>query len=166
MTAEPPEGDVKGEHRSPSSGELVRRFYDEMWNQWRPEVADEILAEDLVFRGTLDHIAGRAAFKAYMGLERRAFPDWHNQVDELFDLETRVITRMTWSGTHLGPFRAIPATGRRVVYPGAAFFSIERGRIRAAWIVGDTSSLWAALDRVPPAMPGPISNASSTGPIH
>ena len=76
-------------------------------------------------------------------------------MDELFDLETRVITRMTWSGTHLGPFRDIPATGRRIVYTGAAFFGIERGRIHAAWIVGDTSSLWAALERVPPALSRP-----------
>jgi steroid delta-isomerase-like uncharacterized protein len=113
-------------------------------------VADEILPEDLVFRGTLDAVAGRSAFKAYVTTVRTAFPDWHNQVDELFDLGARVIARMTWSGTHLGPFRGIPPTGRRVVYPGAAFFRLDAGRIREAWIVGDTSRLWAALGRVPP----------------
>lgn len=130
--------------------ELVRRFYDELWNAWRPEVADEILAEDFRFRGTLDELAGRDAFKDYMATIRTAFPDWHNEVEELFDLGEQVITRMTWSGTHRGPFRDIPATGRRVEYPGAAFFTIRDGRIATAWIVGDTSRLWAALERVPP----------------
>jgi steroid delta-isomerase-like uncharacterized protein len=141
---------VEDPGRSGPAAGLVRRFYDELWNQWRLDVADEILAADLRFRGTLDELAGRDAFKAYAASIRAAFPDWHNQVDELFDLETRVITRMTWSGTHRGPWRGIAPTGRRVVYPGAAFFTIEDGRIRAAWIVGDTSSVWAAMERVPP----------------
>jgi steroid delta-isomerase-like uncharacterized protein len=135
---------------TPTAGALVGRFYDELWNQERIDVADEILARDLVFRGTLDEIVGRDAFKAYVATIRAAFPDWHNQVEELFDLETRAITRMTWSGTHLGPFRGIAPTGRRVEYPGAAFFTVSDGRIATAWIVGDTSALWAALDRVPP----------------
>jgi steroid delta-isomerase-like uncharacterized protein len=135
---------------STSGAAVVRRFYDELWNARRLDVADEILAEDLVFRGTLDAIVGRDAFKTYVTGVLTAFPDWHNRVDELFDLGERVITRMTWGGTHLGPFRGISATGRRVVYPGAAFFRLDGGRIGDAWIVGDTSRLWAALDRVPP----------------
>ena len=121
-----------------------------MWNEWRLEVAEEILAEDLVFRGTLATLAGRVAFTSYVTTVRAAFPDWHNEVDELFDLGERVIARMTWSGTHLGSFRGVAATGRRIVYPGAAFFRIDEGRIGEAWIVGDTSRLWAALERVPP----------------
>jgi hypothetical protein len=28
---------------------VVRRFYDELWNEWRLSVADEILAPDVRF---------------------------------------------------------------------------------------------------------------------
>src|SRR4051794_36238153 len=134
-------------------GDLVRRFYEELWNKRRIAVADEILAEDLVFRGTLSEVHGRDAFKAYVAEILEVFPDWHNRVEELIDLGTRVVTRMTWSGTHRGTFQGVGPTGRRVVYPGAAFFDIDAGLISRAWIVGDTSSLWAALDRVPPVQP-------------
>jgi predicted ester cyclase len=62
---------------------VVRRFYDELWNRWELGVADEILAPDVRFRGSLGtNVAGTEAFKDYVEQVRRAFPDWHNRVDE------------------------------------------------------------------------------------
>jgi steroid delta-isomerase-like uncharacterized protein len=125
---------------------LVRRFYDELWNQWRLDVAGELLAEDLQFRGSLgSHERGRTAFLAYVERARRAFPDWHNQVDELFAAGDRVVARLTWSGTHQGPFAGLAPTGRRVSYVGAGLFAVADGLIAAAWIVGDTQELWRSL---------------------
>ena len=45
---------------------LIRRFYDEMWNPWNFAKADELLAPDISFRGSLgsEH-KGRDAFRAY-----------------------------------------------------------------------------------------------------
>jgi predicted ester cyclase len=56
-----------------------------------------------------------------------------------------VVTRMTWSGTHEGELRRIAATGKRVSYEGAGFFTVAAGLITEAWIVGDTHKLWRAL---------------------
>jgi|SRR5215218_59592 len=128
---------------------IVARFYDELWNQWRLSVADEILAEDIRFRGSLGSIAhGRAAFKAYVARVRTAFPDWHNQVDEMFSAGDRVAARLTWSGTHRGPLGGLAPTGRSVSYVGAAFFRVAAAEITDAWIVGDTQELWRALGRL------------------
>jgi predicted ester cyclase/catechol 2,3-dioxygenase-like lactoylglutathione lyase family enzyme len=125
---------------------LVLRFYEDLWNRWRLEVADEILSPSISFRGSLGATAhGRDAFKDYVGKVQRAFPDWHNQVDELHAAGDRVIARLTWSGTHTGPLGEIPPTGRRVTYVGAAFFRIATTMIDEAWIVGDTQELWRAL---------------------
>jgi steroid delta-isomerase-like uncharacterized protein len=135
---------------SDSNAALVRRFYEELWNGWDLAVADEILAADLLFRGTLGHeLRGRDAFKGYAEEVRDAFPDWHNQIDDLIEAGDRVITRMTWSGTHEGELRGIAPTGRRVSYPGAGFFTVEDGLITVAWIVGDTHGLWSALGAPP-----------------
>lgn len=86
---------------------VVRRFYDELWNRWQFELADEILA------------AG-----------------------------DRVVTRMTWSGTHLGALGEVAATGVEVKYAGAAF-RLAGGLIEEAWVVGDTQELWRALGVLP-----------------
>ena len=115
----------------PVGERLVRRFYDELWNEWRLDVADEILSEDIDFRGSLGSVEhGREGFKRYVGRVRAAFPDWHNQVDELFAAGDRVVARLTWTGTHLGALAGVAATGNN------------------AWIVGDTQELWRALGRL------------------
>jgi steroid delta-isomerase-like uncharacterized protein len=131
--------------------DLVGRFYDELWNQWQLEVADEILAYGVHFRGSLGSVeSGRAAFKGYVERVRVAFPDWHNEVDELFSAGNRVVTRLTWTGTHRGPLAGIPATGNRVRYVGAGLFTVSESLIERAWIVGDTQELWRALGRLNP----------------
>ena len=46
------------------SAAAARRYYDELWNQWRLELADELLAADVRFRGSLAvEVQGIAGFK-------------------------------------------------------------------------------------------------------
>jgi predicted ester cyclase len=125
---------------------VVRQFYDELWNRWRLELADEILTPTLRFRGSRgSSLSGREAFKGYVAETRAAFPDWHNQIDELLVVADRVVTRMTWSGTHRGRFAGIEPTGARIEYVGAAFFRLREGMIDEAWVVGDSHALWQAV---------------------
>lgn len=128
------------------NGAVIRRFYDELWNDWQIGVAGEIVSESLRFRGSLGtECEGRDEFERYVRDIRVAFPDWHNRVDEILSSGDRVVTRMTWSGTHQGPFGDISPTGARVEYAGAAFFRLANGLIEEAWVVGDTQELWRAL---------------------
>jgi steroid delta-isomerase-like uncharacterized protein len=125
---------------------VVRRFYGELWNRWRLELAEEILAESLRFRGSLGSVCeGRDEFRRYAETLRAAFPDWHNRIDEVVSDDDRVVTRMTWSGTHLGPLDGVEPSGALVEYAGAAFFRLDGGRIEEAWVVGDTAALWEQI---------------------
>lgn len=125
---------------------VVRRFYGELWNRWQLGAAEEIVSGTLRFRGSLGAICGgRAAFKRYVETVRAAFPDWHNQVDEMLAVDDRVVARMTWSGTHRGVLGDVEPTGARVEYVGAAFFRLAEGLVEEAWVVGDTQELWRAL---------------------
>jgi steroid delta-isomerase-like uncharacterized protein len=134
---------------APSNDAVVRRFYGELWNRRRLELADEIVSETIRFRGSLGTTCvGREAFEDYVRTVRTAFPDWHNRIDEILAVEDRVVTRMTWSGTHRGALGDIEPTDARVEYAGAAFFLLEEGLIEEAWIVGDTQELWRALGRL------------------
>src|SRR5258707_2298059 len=94
------------------AAELVRRFYDELWNGWRLVVADEILAENIAFHGTLgSQLHGRDAVKNYVAQVRAAFPDWFNQIDGMVEAGNRIATRMAWTGTYLGQPGLIRPTG-------------------------------------------------------
>jgi steroid delta-isomerase-like uncharacterized protein len=129
---------------------VVRRFYEELWNEWRFDVAAEIVAANVRFRGSLGSIlAGREELLRYVETVGDAFPDWHNRIDEMVSCGDRVVTRMTWSGTHRGPLGELEATGAFVEYSGAGFFRLSSGVIDEAWVVGDTAELWRALGRAP-----------------
>jgi steroid delta-isomerase-like uncharacterized protein len=129
-----------------TNAEVIRRFYDDLWNRWRLELADELLAADVRFRGTLGmSLVGRDAFKGYVEQVRAAFPDWHNVVEELISADDAVVARLTFTGTHRGEFLGVAPTGRRVSYVGAAIFHLDHGKITSAWVVGDTQELWRAL---------------------
>jgi predicted ester cyclase len=134
---------------SNTSEAVIRRFYEELWNRWRLGLADEIVSATIRFRGSLGStLVGREQFKGYVETVRAAFPDWQNRIDEILAVEDRVVTRITWSGTHQGMLGDIEPTGARVEYRGAAFFRLADGVIEEAWVVGDTQELWRALGRL------------------
>jgi predicted ester cyclase len=124
----------------------VERFYDELWNAWDLSVTEEVLAEDFRFRGTLGStLERREASKGYVETVRQAFPDWRNRIDETISCGDRVVTRMTWSGTHEGKLMDIEPTGARVEYVGVAIFRLSEGKIVDAWVVAGTQELRRAL---------------------
>lgn len=140
--------------------DTIRRFYDDLWNRWDLGLADEIVAPDVRFRGSLGTtLQGREAFKGYVERVRAAFPDWHNQIDELIDAGDTVVARITCSGTHEGELFDVAPTGRRVSYVAVGIFRLAGGRIEEAWVVGDTQEIWRAL-----GSPGPRGEAGPGAP--
>jgi steroid delta-isomerase-like uncharacterized protein len=121
---------------------LVRRYYEELWNRWDFALADDMIGESVVFRGSLGVcVQGREGFRDYMRTVRRAFPDFHNRVVELIAEGDRVVARLTYAGTHQGELFGIGATGRRVSYVGVAIFRIADGCIVEGWVLGDVHGL-------------------------
>jgi steroid delta-isomerase-like uncharacterized protein len=125
---------------------LVRRYYEEMWNRWDLALADDLIGEGLTFRGSLGVVVqGRDGFRDYMRAVRRAFPDFHNHIEELVAEGDRVVARLTYTGTHHGELFGIGPTGRRVTYAGVAIFRIEASRITEGWVLGDVHGLMRQL---------------------
>jgi steroid delta-isomerase-like uncharacterized protein len=121
---------------------LVRRYYEELWNRWSFALADELLADSLTFRGSLGvAVHGRDGFREYMRTVRRAFPDFHNYIEELVAERDTVVARLTYTGTHQGELFGIRPTNKRVSYAGVAIFRIDAGRIMEGWVLGDVHGL-------------------------
>jgi steroid delta-isomerase-like uncharacterized protein len=127
----------------------VRRFYDELWNQWRFELADELVAPELEFRGSLGtELRGPEGFLKYARGIRAAFPDFHNDVRELIvdERQSAAAARLSYSGRHEGALFGVPPTGRRITYAGAAFFRFDdRARMVRGWVLGDLAHLFGQL---------------------
>ena len=125
---------------------LIRRYYDELWNAWRFDLAGNIIAGDVRFRGSLGRaVLGRAGLVDYMKYVQAAFPDFHNTVEDMIAEDDRVAARLVYTGTHRGEIFGIAATGRRIRYAGVGIFQISGGVITDAWILGDLAGLLLQL---------------------
>jgi predicted ester cyclase len=122
---------------------VVRRFYEELWNEWRLDLIEVIASPQLHFRGSFGstHI-GHEDFMRYAESVRAAYPNWHNRIDALFALDDRVLARLTWSGTRLSRIDEDEPTGVRVEHCGVALFRLSAGTIEEALVVRDDRESW------------------------
>jgi predicted ester cyclase len=129
---------------------LVRRFYDEAWNGWDDRAADEILADDFRFRGSLGtELEGRDAWRGYRDRIRLAVPDFHNEIVDLVTAPSRAAARLHFTGHVRGVLLGRLGYGRPIAYDGTAFFRCADGRLTSAWVLGDLDSLHRQLDQEP-----------------
>ena len=131
--------------------DLIRRYYADLWNRWDDAAVDEIIAPDIEFRGSLGvTVSGRDGFRGYVAQVRAAFPDFHNQIDELLAEGGTVAARLTYRGTHQGQLYGAPPTGKRVEYGGGAFFRISEGQITSGIVYGDTLGMMRQIGAAVP----------------
>ena len=115
----------------------IQRFYDEVLNQGRFEVMDEILAS-----GFVDHTPSRGTRANRDGVAqqieawRRAFPDLHVTVEEIIAEGSRLAVRTSWQGTQQGEYLGAAASGRRVEASAVDILHVEGDRITEAWHYG------------------------------
>ncbi len=134
--------------------QIIRRYYDELWNQRRYELIPELLSPQIVFRGSLGVDArGHDGFRGYMETVHRAFPDFHNSIENVLVQDERIAVRLTYRGTHSGPLFGHPATSKRVEYSGIALFRVADTVIREGWVLADTVMLWKQLGVLPQEWP-------------
>jgi predicted ester cyclase len=119
--------------------QIVRRLVNEVVNQGRVELIDEVFAPEMV-----------ETAREWFGPFRSSFPDVRMEIVELVAEEDRVVGRFLCSATHLGEWRGHAPTGRRFenveeVY----FFRVADGRITAGWGIEDTLGRFRQLGLAP-----------------
>jgi uncharacterized protein (TIGR02246 family) len=115
---------------------LARRYWDEVVNQGKVGVLDEIFAADYVQH----HVGvppGLAGIKAFVNMMSAAFPDQHATIEDILVEGDRVMTRTTVRATHTGPFRDIAPTGRPVSVEVIDIWRVEDGKLKEHWGVFD-----------------------------
>jgi steroid delta-isomerase-like uncharacterized protein len=126
----------------------VVRFYREIWNRPDLSVVPEILAPDVSFRGSLGAVkSGHAEFGDYVRHVTGALGEYRCDIEDLVAEADQVVARMVFSGVHRAEFLGVPATGRRVAWAGAAFFTFEDGFVKDLWVLGDLFGLHEQLRR-------------------
>ena len=125
----------------------VRRFYEELWNKRDLSVAEEILDEAVVFRGSFGsaHV-GRKAVREYVTTVTTALSGYHCDLEVLVQEGNSAAARLTFCGTHVGEFFGRQPTGRSVNWAGAAFFQSNGIELSDIWVLGDLVDLYEQLE--------------------
>jgi len=144
--------EVTGEPGDPEENKaLVRRAFEEVWNQGKLDVIDEIFAADFVYHiaGSPD-IHGPDGEKQFVTMHRTAFPDIKFTVEDWIAEGDKVVTRWTFTGTHKGELMGISPTGVQVTMTGISIGRIAGGKIVEVWGNADSLGMLQQLGAVPP----------------
>jgi len=131
---------------------LMRRWLEEVWNQKRPEVIDELLAPDVLAHGMGPNgtvLQGPQAFRAAYDALTEAFPDVYITVDQLVASGEMVACHLTCEATHRGGSLGVPPSGKRVTFPVMNMARMRDGKILEGWNVLDLLAVLRQVEAVP-----------------
>jgi predicted ester cyclase len=138
----------------------ARRIYEELFDQRRLDVADEVFAPG--FRShaawggqdTGDVFNGPEGIKQLVTTLHAIFSDTRSTIEGVVGEADRVVVWMTWSGTQTGNYMGQPATSRRFNQRQMHLYRFdEQGRAVDHWGVRDDLGLMGQLGLLPSAPP-------------
>jgi steroid delta-isomerase-like uncharacterized protein len=102
---------------------------------------------------------GEAQVRAYFAETRTAFPDQRNELIALHHAQDAVIAEFILLGTHLGPLRALPPTGRAFRCRMTAFFLFDGEQLVGERVYFDQTTILRQLGlaRDPASLAGRLS---------
>ena len=129
-----------------SNKELIRRHFDEIWNQRQLHLAAELVSPNYYSHFPVPgQPPGIAGFTYAVQSLHTSFPDLVITLDDLIAENDKVVARLTARGTHQGDFRGISPTGRTVQWTGIRIFRLAAGKIVEHWANWNDLSLLRQL---------------------
>jgi steroid delta-isomerase-like uncharacterized protein len=125
---------------------LLRRFFEEVWNKGNLSVVDELLAPNFIDHNQPPGFPrGLKGYKASVNMFRSAFPDIQFTFDQILAEGDRLAIRQTVRGTHQGDFMGIPPTGKQVTLGSMTFFHLQDGKVIERWGISEIPGLLQQL---------------------
>lgn len=128
--------------------ELVRKFYEVLWDAHDKEAIPSVLHENFTFRGSLgQEKQGHNGFAEYVDMVHTALGDYRCIIEKLVEEGDKVFAKMIFTGIHQNKFMGYSPTQQRVNWKGCALFTIKGDRIADVWVLGDLKNLEEQLKR-------------------
>ena len=145
--------------------QTLQRMFQEIINEGRLDVADELFDEDFVDHGPMGDMAGRDTFKQLVAQWRDAVPDVHCDVDTVITQGDLCAWLVRTTGTHTGDALGFPATGRRFETVSANIGRFRDGRAVEHWAEQGMFPMLTQIGVIPmagPAVPSPRASMSGS----
>jgi steroid delta-isomerase-like uncharacterized protein len=131
---------------------IVRRLYEEVWNERKLDVVDELISPSHALHdaNVSGSRTGPEAYKQQFDRFTRAFPDLHFAIEDIVCERDKVVVSWMISGTHKGEYEGIPATDKKIAVQGITINHIGNGKILDTYVSWDALGLMRQLGNAPP----------------
>lgn len=122
-------------HKLEQNKELIRRFFEEVYNKGNYAFADSVIASDYKSHNRLGfEVLGPEGIKKAAKAQRDAFPDQRSAILDLVAEGDKVVVRGRDTGTFTHAFMGMEPSGKRIDITWIDIFRIENGRLMEAWL--------------------------------
>jgi steroid delta-isomerase-like uncharacterized protein len=118
---------------SEENKQLVRRWFEEVWNQQSEEAIDQMFAPGgnaYGFPEAASVLIGPESFKSVHGIFLGAFPDLQIAVTDIITEGDKVAVTWTATMTHLGDHLGFAPTMKKETLDGSSFLTVKDGQIQ------------------------------------
>jgi predicted ester cyclase len=126
--------------------QLMRRWFEEVWNQKRTAAIDELMAVDVLVHGHQPEVRGREGFKQLHAAFCGAIPDIHITSEIVFGSGDLVVAHNRVEGTQKGELFGIAPSGRPIRFWGTSIARVKDGVFVEAWDQYNFLELYGQLD--------------------
>jgi steroid delta-isomerase-like uncharacterized protein len=135
---------------------LARRGLEEVWNQGKLAVIDELVASNATYHDANvpgGKFTGPEGLRQFVQIYRGAFPDVRITIDDQVSEGDKVVTRWTATGTHKGDLMGIKPTNKHATVTGVDIDRFQNGKVVEAWASYDMFGMLQQLGVVPAMAP-------------
>jgi steroid delta-isomerase-like uncharacterized protein len=135
--------------------QLVIRFFDQVWNQRRLEIAEELFDADChTFQlGSGAPVTstprGPDSIKSHVAEWLSGFPDLTFTIEQIIGEGDRVSTLLAMDGTHTGEWLGIPPNGKRINIRLMTIHRVRSGKIIEDWVIVESLGFFQQLGILP-----------------
>jgi steroid delta-isomerase-like uncharacterized protein len=135
---------------------LARRAIEEIWNQGKLAVIDELVASNATYHDPNvpgGKFTGPEGVKQFVQIYRGAFPDVRLTINDQIAEGDKVVTRWTATGTHKGQFMGIAPTNKHSTVTGVNIERFQNGKVVEGWANYDMFGMLQQMGVVPALAP-------------
>jgi predicted ester cyclase len=114
---------------------VVRQLLEAALGRGDVGLLPELVAPDYVGHLPIGDHYGPEGVRIDITAYRAALPDLTLTIEELFELDDRVVRRYTIRGTHRGPLLGLPPTDQPIELRAIAIDRLEAGRLVESWVM-------------------------------
>jgi steroid delta-isomerase-like uncharacterized protein len=123
---------------------IVRRWFEEVWNQRKRGTITELFAANGVAHGVSDtggDLHGPAEFLPCYDRLCAGFPDLRVVVEDCFEAGDQVAARYSATMSHGGDYMGLKASGKGATLTGISLLRVANGQIVESWDSWDKLTL-------------------------